>query len=310
MGARAPAPLLLMTPDAQAALERIYHEYLRHQRGLLHLWTWLDRWSKVRGWSWAGSTGVVHPDQRLTDSSAAFLLGESASGRFFLGAPKPHPGVRGTNLFLGVQEEEMPWLERLTWRQAVWDAALGVLWLVSRGIKSPDTDWPDLPSVAVGITITPPEKLAVWTDIPSARWNRPRLDLRTVTWSDTGRVQIARTPLGDGWGVARGALVDNWPAADRQLTDTLNEVTVRRLQSTSVAVNPGFQGNIPDVPEELRAGLRDIIGSFNRSAYKSMGDVDLEQVLRANPEILWQFLDPGQASQQPPPSDPNSRSRA
>lgn len=282
------APEPLPPPTAVEKMEEIYHEYLGHQRGLVRLWTWLDQWERVRGWDWAGSKGVLSPDARAKDVSAAFLLSGAVSGRFLLGVPKPHPGIRGDQLFLGLPDAELSWVSRLLWRQAVWDDVAGILWLVTRGVKSPDTDWPDLPSVAIGIRIDPPEKLEFWTKIPSHKWTRPRLEARMVSWNDHRAVRVGRSPLPFGWDVARGPLDSNWPAADRILKSSLHDVSVRRARDRSVLVNPGFSGEVPTVPSDFA----DIASSFQRADYSYVTDEarDQEGLMASHPELFDQFL--------------------
>jgi hypothetical protein len=308
----APAP-----PTAAEKMEEIYHEYLGHQRGLIRLWTWIDQWERVRGWSWAGAKGVLSPDDRSKDVSAAFLLSPSVSGRFLLGVPKPHPGIRGDQLFLGLPEAELSWVSRLLWRQAVWDDIEGVLWLVTRGVKSPDTDWPDLPSVAIGIRINPPEKLEFWTNIPSHKWSRPRLEARMISWNERRVIQVGRSPLPFSWEVARGPLDLNWPAADRVLKSSLHDVSIRRARDRSVLVNPGFSGDVPTVPSDFK----DFSSSFHRADYSYVTDEARaqESIMASHPELLDQFLNtPGsqpsvtiqRAPVQPgPASSPHSSSR-
>lgn len=243
------------------SLDPQYDRYLSHQKGLALLWFWYDQWKDVADVDWVSNT---------------VELSELLSSRFVLGAPKKSPRrvkkIKSKNIFLGVQKNEAEWVSRIQWKRCVWDEKSRRLWLISEKCESPDRDWPDLPSVSVGILIDPPEKL-------SALQAGMNLDWRRIWWDDDDVFHID-TSVAGSWYVRTGDLNTHWTAAEKTHTKTLKDLIKERLDQTNVVFDPGFSGSIPELPSDL--------AKLNQP-FESAGPAQM--IENKYPNLFGQFLD-------------------
>lgn len=208
-------------------IEINYQKYLRHQKGLALLWLWMNQWKSLNGWTWE--------DNSLTISNLC-------SQRFLIGAPKNKSNNRSKNVFLGIQHEENSWMKRIIWKRVVMDKSNQKLWLVSQNVFSPDIDWPDIPSIAVGVSLKDNPHLG--------NWEGPKMDLRGVWWEDDGSLRVDINPY-KTCGVFVGSLDQHWSKKERQNVITLRDIVNSKISRTNKEENPGFKGDIPVISGEL-----------------------------------------------------------
>jgi len=235
-------------------MKDLYESYLRHQKGLMLLWLWLDQWKNVEGWSMEGSE---------------IKLSHLTSQRFAFGSPKKNQAVKSRLIFVGAQPQEQAWLKRISWSRVVFDKEASFLWFVSLSRPSPDEIWPDLPPIALGIKINP-ETLAEWKD--------NKIEWRGVWWDEDNRSHVSAA-TGGTLQVQRGSLASKWSETERASVKTLREVVLERLQKTSVYENPGFAGSVGDLTNEQRKLLDPV-------------KVEKHHGIEENyPDLFGQFLD-------------------
>lgn len=254
--------------------QNLYDKYLSHQKGLALLWLWYDQWKTVADVDWLDNS---------------IEMSELLSSRFVIGAPKAKKKVKSKNLFLGVQSNESQWLKRISWKRCVWDAASGRLWLIAEQVESPDEAWPDLPSVSVGILITPPSKL-------SHLKAGDRLDWRGIWWDQDNALHVDLAAAGS-WHVREGDLNTHWLPNERTHVKTLKDVVRARLEKTSVVFDPGFAGQAPALSSEQAKFLE----PFER---QTSGPALEERY----PDLFGQFLETARTSP-PNKSDADRKKR-
>ena len=233
----------------------LYEQYLRHQKGLILLWVWLDQWRSIEGWHMDG---------------AEIKLSHLTSQRFAIGAPKKKSVAKSRLVFLGVQPQEQAWLKRITWSRAVYDKDTSYLWLVSSSRESPDEIWPDLPPIAVGLRVNT-ETLSDWKEA--------KIEWRGIWWDDDNISHVGLT-VGGQMSVQRGSLAQKWSETERASVKNLREVVLERLQKTSVYADPGFEGTPGNLSSEQQKLLDPV-------------KVDKSQAIEESyPDLFGQFLDP------------------
>lgn len=221
--------------------------YLRHLSGVAALLSWVARWDR-------------RPP--VIERRGPWLIVDSLpSQRMALGLPKNRR--YGQHPFLGFQQDERAWAERLVFSRAVAISSEDRLALVTRPIQAdPSLDEVDLPALAIVLTVDDPRKL-------EAARATGQLEGRGLWWDESGALQVERgsrlfrVPLQEA-----GCLDETLSSSETAPHRTFADVITDRLVRTSRQENPGYQGERSSVDPSLRWMLE----PFDASRVQSVGN--------------------------------------
>ena len=246
-----------LTPQLQKA----YKDYISHQRGLAFFKLWVEKWENIGELRW-------------NEEMLCAFLSPLSSRRFIIGSPKTSRGVRGRNIFLGIQKDERKFFSRIPWKRVIFEQneenlENSTLWFISDIGHSPDMSWPDLPPIAIGIVVD---------SSYLENWSANKIDLRGV-WKDEGKLKIDRQPL-TSIKVIKGLLNEEWTKSERQGIKTLKDIVQEQIDKTNVPFDPGFNGQLPPLNKSQQEYLSPFV------------DKEPPDLIESRyPEIFGQFLD-------------------
>lgn len=199
-------------------MKKTAQTYLEHLAGMAALIEWLAD-GKKRGIDFSVSDEMIHMPERATN-------------RFCLGIPKSKRW--GKHPFFAVQKREALFFKLLKFNRAVIQRNKKNLILITSAIKGDGVNYPDIPPFAISMAFDSHEKAALIG-------NAGNIQCKGCWFNEAGTLEIATKAI--FWTIPVMVADPSAPlisAADKSDGPSLAELVRMKIESTSVAGNPGF----------------------------------------------------------------------
>jgi hypothetical protein len=176
-----------------------------------------------------------------TVKNKILTLDDSLSQRFAFGFPKKTLSAAKPQPFLGIQRTERIWMHPMQWHHAYVKRNDRKLYLVTSHAVSDDSQFPDIPSFCIAISVNDPDKLSL---LFNQKTNQKILGREM--WIDDSFVTHVNTNA-SLFSLPLTMLESNSPIP----LDTNDPVDVISLQDEAQALQNGYQ--IPQQPNNRNA---------------------------------------------------------
>lgn len=212
-------------------------KYLTHITGITYLYKWMEE-QENQGMPCKIEKGVIKFSHLL---SQYFAIGISKK-----------PTKETKNPFLTLQTSESDWIKMVQWERAVIRENDLYLYLLSSVVLGDGIEFPDIPSMAIGIRFDHPDKL-------TSLKRHHQLDGREITQNEEGEISINMHKPVFRVDLKFIAVNENILSLEsQQVNVSTEELLKRKIQNTNVFDRPAFKGDLikSAIHEELKDFLK------------------------------------------------------